>query len=335
MNIKMADVAREAQTSIATVGRVIHNNGYVSKEVRERIEKAIAVLGYVPNQSARTLKNNRSGMIGCLVVESDNGQYYRIVDAVIRAAQMRGFTCITMETPQSGDNQTQLIRSMIGIHVDGLVIISNIGITPEQFALLKRFETPVVAIERGYLEQGIDSLLVRDFDAVRDAVIRIAAKGHRRIALIAGEPNFDVEKQRVHGYCQALADSGISEEEGLIRLTPDYTVSSGRKAMDKLFSLPSPPTAVMATADTLAAGALQAAYARGFRIPEDLSIVGYDDVLSQSLSPAIDSVGLVLEGVGDMAMELLEQRRKTPDHPAERRDIHTYYADRGTVIPLG
>ncbi|MBR1659892.1 MAG: LacI family DNA-binding transcriptional regulator, partial [Oscillospiraceae bacterium] len=317
-----------------TVGRVIHNNGYVSKEVRERIETAIATLGYVPNQSARTLKNNRSGMIGCLVVENSNGLYYNITDAIIRAAREKGYACITMESQKRAGGEAELIQSMIGIHVDGLVIVSNTRITSEQFELLRKFETPVVAIERGYLEQGVDSLLVRDFDAVRDAVGRMAMRGHRKIALIAKAPEHEVERQRLEGYRQALADAGMEADEALIRLVPDYAVSYGREAAEELLALPVRPTAVMAAADTLAAGVLQAAYARGLRIPKEMSIAGYDDVLSQSLSPAIDSVGLVLEGIGDAVMELLEQRREAPDRPAEHRDIRTYYAERGTVIPL-
>ena len=334
MNVTMADVAREARSSIASVGRVVHNKGYVSLDARKRIEGAIEKLGYVPNQSARILKGERSGIIGSLVMESMNGLYYSINDAIQRSAKQLGYTCITMEAQQQGAGEMELLRSMVGLHVDGIVIISDSRITREMFELLERSETPVVAVERGYLEQGVDSLLVEDRKAVRDAVGRIANKGHRRIAFIAKEPVHDVERQRLEGYRLALEDRCLPVDEALIRMVPEYDPENGRIAMDQLLALPAPPTAVMTAADTLAAGAMQAAYARGLCIPEDLSIVGYDDVLARYLSPRIDSVGLVLDGVGEAAMELLEERRQDRGRPAECRAIATDYADRGTVRPL-
>lgn len=333
MTVTMADIAREAGCGVATVGRVIHRNGYVSKEARERIEKAIGELGYVPDQSARSLKSQRSRIIGCLVLQSDNGLYYRINDEVIRAAEAGGLTCITMEAQKRG-GEAALLQTMLGMHVDGIVMISDPNVPAEQFALLRRFRTPVVAIERGYPEQGVDHLLVKDRGAVRDAVDRMIHAGHRRIALIAREPEMDVERQRLQGYLDAIGNAGLKAEETLIRLCDDYTVTCGRKAMEALLALPEPPTAVMATADTLAAGVLQAAYAAGLRIPGDLSVCGYDNVLSQSLSPAIDSVGLSLEGLGERVLDLLEKRRENPDAPPESLDIETNYVSRGTVTVL-
>lgn len=330
MTVTMTDIAREAGCGVATVGRVIHRNGYVSKEVRERIEKAIAELGYVPDQSARTLKSQRSGIIGCLVMQSDNGLYYSINDEVIRAAEARGLTCITLEAQKRG-GEAALLRTMLGMHVDGIVLISDPNIPAEQFALLRRFKTPVVAIERGYPEQGVDSLLVRDREAARDAVGRMIQAGHRRVALIAKAPDMDVEHRRLQGYLDALEDADIPADNALIRLGADYTVSFGREAAEALLALPEPPTAVMAASDTLAAGVLQAAYAAGLNVPDDLSVCGYDNVLSQSLSPAIDSVGLSLEGLGERVLDLLEKRRENPDAPAESPDIETDYVSRGTV----
>ena len=330
MTVTMADIARKAGCGIATVGRVIHGNGYVSGKVRERIEKAIAELGYVPDQSARALKAQRSGIIGCLVLQSDNGLYYRINDEIIQAAEARGLTCIPLEAQKRG-GESELLQTMLGMHADGIVLISEPNVTDEHFALLRRFKTPVAAIERGYLEQGVDSLLVRDREAVRDAVGRMIQAGHRRIALIAREPDMDVERRRLQGYLDALEAAGIEADDALIRLCGDYTVSFGREAMEALLALPEPPTAVMATADTLAAGVLQAAYAAGVRIPDDLSVCGYDNVLSQALSPAIDSVGLSLKGLGEKVLNLLEKRRKTPDTPSEILDIETDYISRGTV----
>ena len=331
MSITMNDIARAANASVTTVGRVIHNNGYVSSEVRARVEKAISDLGYVPNQSARILKSSRSGIIGSLVRQNDNGLYYRINDSIIRAVRNANYELLTMEAQPDLAIEGELIDNFIGLNVDGLVVTSNTGITPEMFARLRKANIPVVAVERGYLDQGIDSLIVRDFEACQDAVTRILRAGHKRVALIAPQLFDDVEKQRYEGYCAAIKGAGLPLDEKLICIVPGYDTQFGRIAAEKLFSQSELPTAIFTTADSLAAGVLQAAYAHRLRVPDDVSLVGYDDVLSQSLSPAINSVGLFVETIGTNVMELLMLRRAEPDRPAEKRLIDTVYADRGSV----
>ena len=331
MSITMNDIARAANASVSTVGRVIHNNGYVSREVRARVEKAIAELGYVPNQSARILKSSRSGIIGSLVLQNDNGLYYRINDSIIRAVRSAGYELLTMEAQHDMRNEGELIDNFIGLNVEGLVITSDTAVTPEMFDRLKKAGIPAVAVERGYLGQGIDSLIVRDFEACRDAVTRILRAGHTRVALIAPQQFDSVELQRYDGYRVAMKAAGLPLDERLIRIVPGYDTQFGRIAAEELFSLPELPTAIFATADSLAAGVLQAAYARRLRVPDDISLVGYDDVLSQSLSPAINSVGLFVETIGTNVMELLELRKADPERPAEKRMIDTVYADRGSV----
>ncbi len=334
MSITMADIAKAAHASVATVGRVLHNNGYVSDEARARIERAIAELGYIPNQNARTLKSNRSNIIGSLVIQNPNGLYYRINDSIMEAAHRYGFEYLTMECQPWSRNEGRLIDNFIGLRVDGLVITSNTAIQPDMFARLRSAGIPAVAVERGYLEQGIDSLITEDFAGVRDAVCRIASRGHRRIGLIAMQPFHDVERQRLAGYRQAIEDSGLAPDEALIQIVPSYHPDAGRAAAEALLALDAPPTALFATADTLAAGAMQALYDRRLRVPDDISIVGYDDVLSQSLSPRIDSVGLVLSDIGEQVLQLLRGRMADPQRPAKRQSISTVYVDRGTVRRL-
>lgn len=331
MSVTMVDIARAAGCSVTTVGRVLHSNGYVSQDVRERIEKAVADLGYVPNQSARALKSNRSGIIGVLVMQNPNGLYYRINESILQSAHENGFECITMETQRSTGDVSRLVQSFIGLHVDGLVIVSNTHVSSAHFAQLKKAGIPVVAVERGYFDQPIDNLVVRDYDAAYDVVRRIIGKGHERIALIAARGQQEVEKQRLAGYKQAMTDSTHLLDEALICMVDGYSVENGKAAAAQLLSLPEPPTAVFCTADTLAAGVLQEMYARGLRVPEDVSLVGYDDVLSRSLSPQIDSVGLLLKDTGARTIELLMKRMTDADRAAEMLPIDTVYVDRGSV----
>lgn len=334
MGTTMSDIAKAAGVSVATVGRVVHDNGYVSRDARERIEKAIADLGYVPDRSARILKSQKSGIIGSLVVQNPNSLYYRINDSIQNAARANGYELLTMEAQPLRRTEGELIKSFIGLHVDGLVITSDLAVTDEQLAQLRQAKIPVVAVERGYIRQGIDSLLVMDREACREAAGGIAGKGHERIAFIGMAPIHEVERLRLEGYLAALEGAGLPERRDLIRLLPDYGAEGARRAAEELFALPDPPTAVFCAADTLAAGVLQAAYARGMRVPEDLSLVGYDDVLSRLLSPPIDSVGLLLDHIGEQVMAMLKRRMENWEIPAACGMIGTAYQDRGTVREL-
>lgn len=331
MTVKMSDIAKAAGASVSTVGRVLHGNGYVSQDARERIEKAIKELGYIPNQNAKTLKCRRSGIIGSLVLQNPNGLYYRINDSILAAAEKGGYKLVTMEVPMAGQAEERLVQSFVGLGVDGLVITSDALVPAACFELLQKAEIPVVAVERGYLEQGVDSLITEDFQGVYDAVQRIIRKGHKRIGFVAPGFPHEVERRRIEGYKQAMEQSGLKVEPALTQIVEKYGAEHGRAAAELLMELKDPPTAIFCTADTLAAGVLQALYEKRLRVPEDVSLVGYDDVLSSSLSPAIDSVGLVLDDIGEKVVSLLKSRMKNAGLPARKETIYTRYVERGTV----
>ncbi len=332
MSVTMEGIAKAAGVSVATVGRVLHNSGYVSAQARARVEQAVRALGYIPNQNARALKSRRSGLIGNLVMQNLNGLSYRITNSVLRAAERRGYQLVTMQSAELGKDEFRAVQSFISLGVEGLVITSDPLVPETCFAMLKQAGIPAVAVERGYLEQGIDSLTVADFAGVYDAVLRIVQKGHRRIALVASAVEHSVEKERLEGYRAALRDSGLPEDPALMELVPDYTAAFGQRAAARLFSLADPPTAVFCGADTLAAGVLQLLMKQRLRVPEDVSVVGYDDVLSRLFAPPIDSVALALEGTGEQVMELLLRRMQQPDAPVMQKNIGTLYQDRGTVL---
>ncbi len=334
MSVTMEGIAKAAGVSVATVGRVLHQNGYVAPETRRRVEQAIQTLGYIPNQSARALKSRRSGLIGNLVLQNLNGLYYRITDSVLRAARRRGYQLVTVQITEPGADELPAVENFISLGVEGLVITSDAFVPPACFALLRRAGIPAVAVERGYLEQGVDSLTVEDFTGAYDAVTRMAKKGHQRIALVASAADLPVERQRLEGYRAALRDSGLPEDPALMELVPEYAAEHGKQAAARLFARPNPPTAVFCGADTLAAGVLQFLSEHHLRVPRDVSLAGYDDVLSRLFAPPIDSVSLVLSGAGEQALELLLHRMAAPTAPVEQRSIATRYQDRGTVRTL-
>lgn len=330
-NSNMADIAKAAGVSIATVGRVIHNNGYVSEEARRRVEEAVSQFGYVPNSLARALRTNKSGVIGSLVVYNMNNLYQKINVSVIAAAEARGYELLTIEGRQGRRDEERIIRRFIGMRVDAIVITSNLDVPKYLFEQLHSLSIPVVAIERTYDERYVDNVAVLDLEGAREAVGKMVARGHRRIALIAKELCDSVEIGRYGGYRAALEAGGIEIDESLIRLIPGYFREHGREAMRSLMALSDPPTAVFVTADMVAAGAMQHLYERGIRIPDGMSIAGYDNVLAASLSPAIDSVDFAAKDIGGTVMDLIARRQADNDAPSATRRVGTVYVDRGTV----
>lgn len=326
----MSDIARLAGVSVPTVGRVINQKGYVSPEARKRVQDAAQKLGYVPNRMARALKSGRSGLIGSMVFGNENNVYQRINRHIMGAAEEKGLQVITLQTYGDGE---QAIKQFIEMRVDGLAVISHIGIAPEQFQRLHRAGIPVVAVERTYSLPFVDNIEVRDREAVFNAVQRLLDWGHRRIAMICPFQREKVEQQRLEGFHLALEAAGIPREDHLVELTDFYSAINGKLAALKLLSGAVVPTAVVCASDILAAGAMQAFYANGLRVPEDISVVGYDNTVAAYLSPPIDSVDLDLSRVGEILLELMERRRNTPDCPARTEYLSTTYVERGTVAP--
>lgn len=333
-HVTMTDIARLASVSIATVGRVIHNNGYVSDDIRARVEIIIAEQGYVPNHMARALKRRRSGIIGSLVTYNENALYHKINKSILDAAEDSSYELLTLEGRRGRGDEERLIHQLIGMQVDGLVITSNDEVPPGLFDTLRRFRIPVVAVERGYRHDYVDQVLVRDFQGVAGAVRLMGERGHRHIALIAAKVAADVEHQRHQGYLSAMGASGLPIDPAMLRLCASYEHEQGYKAMEALLAAPNRPTAFLATADTLAAGAMQCLHRAGLRVPEDISAAGYDNVLAAYLSPPIDSVDLAVDEIGPAVMALLKKRQGSPQRPAETIWVDTRYVDRGTVLPL-
>ena len=332
MEPKMKDIAREAGVSTATVGRVLHNRGYVSPDAKKRVEAAVQKLGYVPNTLARALITNRSGIIGCLVVEHAGNLHQEISSAVMAAAEARGYRLFTMQSRVAVRDEDELIRQFIGLRVDGLVVISNIYLTREQLNLLRTRSIPVVAIERPYFSPSVDNVCFRDVEGAEDAVRHFLDRGHRRIAFLGPKPFAQVEEDRLEGFRKVMTAAGIPGDRQMLALTKSYTVAEGRAAAQQLLMLPEPPTGIFCTADSLAAGAMQALYARGIRVPEDISISGYDNRIARELAPPINSVEPDLENLGGVAMDLLCTRMDDPSAASRTEWLSMRYVDRGSVI---
>lgn len=329
-NPKMADVARLAGVSLTTVGRVIHKNGYVSMENRQRVEDAVRKLGYVPNTLAQGLKGGVQ-MVGHILQFSPNMLFAQISRAVDEACTRRGYSVLSFTKYGLPGEDERIVTEFIGRRMQGVIITSIARFDPALVKKLGRAGIPVVWVERA--PEGSDRVLLDDRAGTYSATEAMVQAGHRRIAYMGIDSSEPVEALRLQGYREALAAYGLPHLPQWEKAAADYTPGSGRRAMEGLWGAGPQPTAVLGAADTLIAGAMQYLYQAGVRVPEDISLMGYDNTVSAMLSPPVDSIGIHAREMGEKAVGLLLRRREEPEGGPETLWVGTERISRGTVAP--
>src|SRR5450631_2124139 len=275
-DVTIFDVADEAGVSYATVSRVINNKDHVSIEKRERVLHAMAQLGYVANAQARSLAGGSSHVVGLLVDylnTSYMGEIIRGIDVALDAhhCNLMLYTTHRRKTKESA-YVTKLTREL----ADGLLLILPRNVNAYLDTLRQR-HFPHVLID--YLSDGgnVPSVSTTNFQGAYDAVAYLLTLGHRRIGFITGTMDFGCSQERLAGYEAALTDHGMPIEPQLIR-EGDFLQPQGYQCTQTLLDLVEAPTAIFASNDIMAMGVMEAARERGLRLPEDLSIVGFDDI---------------------------------------------------------
>lgn len=309
--ITIADIAKKSGASPATVARVVHKNGYVSKEKRKLVEGVIQELGYVPNRVARGLRNQRTNSIGhVLPLSNENPIFTLIGSAVNAAAESAGFHVLTITTQGDPAKERMLIEDLVGLMVEAIVFTAETSCSAEDIEWVLSHGIPVVMLERPRNISGIDVVLLDSFEGARLAVEHLHDSGHRKIAFIGVNPERHfVDLRRYKGFLSAAEQYAMEIPEQWIYLMPDYQVQYGFQAMESLLAGGVLPTCIFAASDILASGALQCLYAHKIRIPDDISIVGYDNTLSLSSVPPLTSIELQPQQIGASAIELILERK--------------------------
>ena len=306
------DVSRAAGVSISTVSHVLNRTRFVSDGARERVERAIAQLDYRHNGLARSLRTKQSYAIGLIIPDVSNPYYPQVARGVQDAAAAAGYWVFLCNSDRSPQNEVRLLEALEQRRVDGVILDAG-GPDQALLAALHRAAVPVVLVGSRIDDAALDVVTVAPNGGC-DAVRHLLARGHRRIGLIAGPPvSFATSRAsarlaKAGGYLQALAEASIAPDPALM-VQGDYTREGGQAAMRRLLALDVPPTAIFAGNDLMAIGALHAARAAGRRVPEDLAIVGYDDIPEAAVtSPALSTIAVPKYEMGHAAGELLLER---------------------------
>ncbi len=306
MGVSIKDIAKAAGVSHTTVSRALRDDPRISEQTRNLVHRLAAEMGYSPSAIARGLATGKTNTVGMVVTTISDPFVAPIAQGTERKAMEAGYSLILSQSGADPDRELAAVRLLRERRVDGVIVTaSRVGelYTP----LLSELKVPIVLINNqkggGYLH----SIYVDDFAGAKMAVGLLIDLGHRDIAYIACPERERSNRNRMNGYKAALESRGISVNERLIlQLEGKDDMARGAAAVEEILSLDERPTALFCYNDMTAIGALQALHESGVRVPEDISIVGFDDVpISSVVCPALTTVAQPKEEMGVKAMEML------------------------------
>jgi DNA-binding LacI/PurR family transcriptional regulator len=321
MAVRLQDVAAHAGVSVKTVSNVVNGYVHVAPGTRARVEAAIIELGYRPNLSARNLRGGRSGIIALAVPEIGVPYFAELAQEIVAAASSRGFTVLIDQTEGRADQEQQVLEGIRAHLIDGL-IFSPLA-TGQRELSQREDTTPLVLLGERGTGCVSDHVAIDNVAASREAVMHLAQQGRRRVAAI-GAQHADMmvtAHLRLAGYQEGLKQAGLAFDPTLVAEAPSFHRLEGARAMTRLLDEPQPPDAVFAFSDLLALGALRACHERGIRVPEDVAIVGFDDIEDGRYSvPALSTISPDKEQIARVALDLLVSRiDRSPEDPHEPR----------------
>jgi len=315
----MKDVAALAGVSVGTVSNVLNSPGLVAEPTRQRVEQAIAKLGWIRNESARQLRAGRSHSIGVVVMDISNPFFTDIVRGVEDVVEGRGYSVQVGNSAEEFGREQRQLELFEQQRVRGILFapIREVG---EQLSRLRGRDIKVVILDRGGDTGDYCSVSVDDIEGGRLAVQHLVDRGHRRIAFVGGPSTLQQVRDRRLG--AQMACSGHPETHLLEVSTARLGVESGVAAAEELAALPDVerPTAVFGANDLLAIGMLQGFVTSGLRVPEDMAIIGYDDItFAAAAAVPLSSIRQPRAGLGRRAAELLFDEIDAADHDREHR----------------
>ena len=327
------DVALHAQVSVTTVSHVINDTRFVSEDARRRVLSAIDALRYVPSAVARSLKNNRTHTVGMMIPNSSNPYFAEIIRGIEDTCFDAGFNVILCNSDDDPLKQGRYIRVLMEKQVDGLIVLSSGGDDELGSHLREAADMPQVLVDREVEHLDADLVEVNHEAGGWLATRHLLELGHRRIACITGPLVLSSARQRLDGYRRALRESGLAPDPAL-EVAGDFTSERGHATMQRLLQAPHRPSAVFASNDLMAIGALCAVASTGQRVPDDLSIVGFDDIaLAAFTSPPLTTVAQPKHRLGALAAGMLLDRIANPERGHRREILQPQLEVRASTAP--
>ncbi len=322
------DVARLAGVSRATVSYVINDQTGgrvpISEETRQRVLEAIAELDYVPDARAQAFRSGSTKTIGLIIPDIHNPHFWEIADGVEQEARAAGYDILLSSIPPEDKFAEDIFKHLSQRRIDGLVMVPSFIYQSEEsqktLAYLLKRQLPIVGMmsDRGDVNYNIDRVVSDYRDTTIEVMTHLLSMQHQRIGLIYGIAVPDLGSDRLFAYRESLEAAGLPIDPSLI-IQCGPTIEDSYQATRRLLELPSPPTALLAINDFLAVGALRAISDLNLKVPQDVSLFGYDDVpFARYLVPRLSTASKNGEEMGREAVRLLLARLQDPDRPRQK-----------------
>ena len=331
----ISQIAQRAGVSTATVSHVINNTRFVSEAVRQRVQQAVDEVGYTPNTLARGLRAARSSTIGLIAPNIANPFFAEMARGVQKAVAGLGYSVIIASSDRCLEHEISTTRMLLARQVDGIIYASSWdGTEIEHIQTALAQDTAVVFFDRHTFDLPVDTIGCDNSAGGHMAGQHLVDLGHRRLACIAGFPEKTPNASRAQGFLRVLNAVGIPTAE-IPLLRADFDLEGGFQASLKLLKHPIRPTGLFACNDLMAIGAMRAALSLGLRVPEDLSIVGFDNLeMAQYTNPPLTTIDHSAELLGRRAAEMILARITNPDLPQQHQTIDLKLLIRQSTSPL-
>ena len=323
----MQDVADRAKVSVSTVSHVINETRFVSEEKRTRVFAAMKALNYHPNLLASSLrrKDKSTKTVGLLIPDSSNPFFAEILRGAEDAAFQAGYNIFLCNSDNSPEKEIQYINALASKQIDGIILVSS-GTTASLDQLSQK-EIPTVVVDRE-LGETTDSVTVENALGGEIATEYLLGLGHQRIGCIMGRSTITPSAKRAQGYRQALQSARLPIDEQLT-CQGSFDPQSGYQCARKLLALPDPPTAIFVCNDMMAIGAIRAANDLNYRVPDELSIIGFDNIsLASYTTPPLTTIAQPSYEMGFLAAEFLSQRLEDATLPSQQKIFMPFLVER-------
>ena len=320
---RMKDVAAYANVSKATVSRVLNRDPRVAEDLRLRVEEAISVLGYSPNRAARRLRGISNDVLGLIISDIENPYFTSVVRGVEDAAYANHMHIVLCNSDEDPVRLQRYLRIMEEEQVAGLLIVPIGTAMRHELLRFRAAEVPVILIDRTLDQVEIDAVVVDNLRGAFSAVHHLIQVGHKRIALIGGLPNSSTGRERAQGYRDALNHAGLPVDSACVKVG-DFKLESGYRLARELLTAAEKPDAIFAANNLMTLGALRAFGELGVRVPEDVALVGFDDMpWADELCPSLTTVAQPTYELGQEAVQLLLRRLSNPHAPYRTVSLQT------------
>lgn len=330
-SVSLRDVAEHAGVSLGTASKIVNNTGNVNDKMRADVLKAVRDLNYIPNLVARSLKTNLTYSIGIIIPEISNSFFTEVVTGIQNVFEPMNYSVLIYNTHLDSREEIKAFQ-IFNQKVDGIIFVSN-TINDELKTVLKELTIPLVLIST-YAE-GFVSLNIDNEEAAFTAVEYLCQAGHTKIALISGKPDdLNAGYPRMKGYQKALKKNGLPVIEDYVKIG-NFKFDDGIEITKELLALKNRPTAIFAASDTMAVGALHTALSKGFQVPQDISIIGFDDIeYARYCYPALTTVRQPRLQMGEEGAHKLHQLIEKKTVPVKNYIFDFEFIVRNSSAPV-